>query len=181
MPARPRPAAAPHLWRGWGILVAAAACHPGAATPTTPGTGEVSGSVDGVTFDHVGSSWLAGQPDDPSTTVVYLSDADLPCDTLGSPGWDARTADGSQVLELKLIGTEPGEYPVQARPSAGQSTDNYTLTSASPAETSATSGLVTLDGLEPENGASGSFDLTFPTGSLAGSFSTGWCATAREP
>lgn len=173
------------IWRWWGIPVALAGCGGPATDPTSSGSGTVSGTIDGRAFDAVGSVWLAGEPDDASTTVIYVFDGPVACDDLATPGWDTRIADGTQAVELKLIGKEPGEYPVPAdgRPSGGESDDNYTLTSTSgtPSEISATSGTVTLDALVDSTSATGSFDLAFPTGQLTGTFVSGWCASANEP
>jgi hypothetical protein len=161
------------------LLAIAVACG------SPAGGGTASGDVDGRSFDVVASAWLAGQPDDPHTTVVYVFDAPVICDDLATPGWHTRIADGTQALELKLIGLEPGDYPVPAsgRPSAGESDDNLTVTSttATPNEVSATAGSVTLDAIRPSRSATGSFDLTFPGGHLSGTFSTGFCASAHEP
>src|SRR5262249_15775199 len=84
------------------------------------GDGPGEGTVAGLAFDQVGSPWLTGQPDDPSTTVVWL------------------------------IGQEPGGYPVPAdgRSSAGDYT--VSSTTGTPVETNATDGQVTLDALASE-------------------------------
>ncbi|MCA9494735.1 MAG: hypothetical protein KC621_32625 [Myxococcales bacterium] len=169
------------LWWTW------LACANGPSTPGTGslGSGTVAGTLDGHPFDHVEAAWLAGAPDDASTTVLFVLDAPVTCDELSEPGWDTRIEDGTFALEIKLIGQDPGDYPVPAdgRPSGGESDDNLTLTSttAAPSEVSATEGVVTLADLVPEDSASGSFDLVFPTGTIAGSFEASFCPGAHEP
>jgi hypothetical protein len=150
------------------------------------GTGKIDGTLDGRAYARVAAAYVIGQPDDPDrTVVVYLLDNPIACGELAAPGWDERVTDGTQSLELKLIGQAPGQYPVPAdgRPSSGESTDNYTLTSTAgaPAEVSANAGAVTLDSYEADASAVGSFDLTFGDGSLSGTFSATWCADGHEP
>lgn len=155
-----------------------------AGPPVMGGSGSVSGSVDARPYYTVGSAYVIGKPDDPANTVViYVFDNAIACGDISSPGWDQRITDQTQSLELKLIGKSPGIYPVAARPSTGQSTDNYTLTSTSgtPSEMGASSGTVSLGSLVDGAGANGTFDLTFPGGSLSGSFDAIWCAAGSEP
>src|SRR5262245_5214336 len=115
----------------------------GPAPPT--GSGSIHGTVGGKPFDTVGASYAIGQSDDPArTTVVYVFDRAIACAELGSPGWDARIADGTQVVEMKLIGKAPATYPVVSGATAGdgQASANYTLSSTkgTPMEISSTAG-----------------------------------------
>lgn len=164
-------------------LVLFVGCH---GEPSVGGAGTIAGSIAGRPYDSVAAAYLIGMPDDPEqTAVLYIFDAPVACDELTSSAWDERVADETQSLELKLIGHAPGEYPVapDGRPSSGESANNYTLTSTSgtPAEVSAGSGSVRLDHFEAGNGASGSFDLVLPGGSLKGTFDATWCADGHEP
>lgn len=159
------------------------ACQPDA---TVGGDGTITGKLDGRPYDTVGAAYVIGHPDDPAqTAVIYVFDAPVGCDELSSPGWDERVADNVQSLELKLIGHAPGDYPValDGRPSSGESSDNYTLTSTSgvPSEVSASGGNVHLDNYVVGTGAAGSFDLQFSGGSVKGTFEATWCAGGHEP
>lgn len=164
-------------------LLVVLGCH---GEPSIGGAGSIAGSIAGRPYNNVGAAYLIGMPDDPEQTLVlYIFDAPVACDELTSPAWDERIADKTGSIELKLIGQAPGEYPVapDGRPSSGESANNYTLTATSgtPAEVSANSGKVHLDSFEAGNGASGSFDLKFPGGSLMGTFDATWCADGHEP
>ena len=160
----------------------------GGATTADPdgGTGAIHGSVASRAFDHVAASWFIGAPDDPQhTRVIYVFDALVACAEIAKPGWDQTVADGSQVVEMKLIGTQAGDYPVAAdgHPATGEASVNYTLTSrtATPQETSAKSGHVTLDHIKDKATAGGSFDLVLPGGNVTGTFHAAYCAAGHEP
>lgn len=150
------------------------------------GSGTVSGAVGSRPFDAVGAAYRIGAPDDAAHTLVfYVFDAPITCAELASAGWDATVADGSQSIELKLIGTATGTYAVSpdATPGSGEAGVNYTVTSrtGTPVETALTGGSVTLSTLS-EAGSTGTFDLTFATGDhLVGSFDAPFCPPGREP
>jgi hypothetical protein len=120
-----------------------------------------------------------------NTTVIYLFDAKVACSQIDAPGWDSRIAEGTGALEIKLLGTQVGEYPVATTPNgaSGESSVNFTVSSksATPKEESSTAGSVKLDSLVPSTSAEGSFDLTFPDGALRGTFTAAWCAGGHEP
>jgi len=170
------------LWLSASLLLACGASDEGPAA----GSGSIQGKVAGKTFQSVGASYVIGESDDPDhTVVVYVFDRPIECSQIGSPGWDTTIADASQALEMKLIGTKPATYPVAAGPNAGQgeASVNYTLSSTAhtPSEISSTAGSVKLDSVKSEGPAAGSFDLTFPDGTLGGSFSAVWCSNGHEP
>ena len=161
-----------------------------ANTPEVPsepqGTGTVSGSVDGRSFDEVAAAYIIGKPDDPvQTTVIYVFDTPIGCNQIDMTGWDETVPDQSQSIEIKLIGTSAGEYLVAAdgRPSTGECDANYTVTSTSgtPSEVSATAGSVLLTSIDGTSAATGTFDLTIPGGSVTGTFAADACARGREP
>lgn len=167
------------------LLPLLAACA-SAPADVGPGTGSVTGAIDGRSFDTVAASWLIGAPDDPArTTVIYVFDQPVACGEITQAAWDETVTDSTQALEMKLIGTAPGAYPIAAdgRPSGGESDVNYTVTSTSgtPSEVSATAGSVTVDALTDGTSAGGQFDLTFPGGTVTGAFSAAFCADGREP
>lgn len=142
--------------------------------------------MNGTPFDTAQASYRIGASDDPAkTTVVYVFSAEVACSDLAMPGWDTRIPDKTAVLEMKAIGTSPGAYAVSGapNPTMGEAAVNHTLssTAAAPVETGAKSGTVTLTMLPPAMDASGTFDLTFPNGSLKGSFVAAWCAEGHEP
>lgn len=150
------------------------------------GSGTISGSVDGRSFDDVAAAYIIGKPDDPaSTVVIYVFDTAISCSEIERAGWDETVADQSQAIEMKLIGKSPGDYPVAGGglPAAGEADVNYTVTSSTmtPSEVSATAGTVGLVEIDGTRSASGDFDLTIPGGSLTGSFSAAICAGGREP
>lgn len=179
------------------LIAAALACHllsacsssttqSGGAPADAGGPGSIMGSLDGGTLDHVGAAWLIGAPDDPKQTrVIYVFDRAIKCSELAKPGWDETVADGTRSLEMKLIGTQPGKYPVakSGRPATGESDVNYTLTSTSstPSEVLATSGSVTLAHISDGKSADGAFNLTFAQGKISGDFQATYCAAGHEP
>jgi hypothetical protein len=171
-----------------GVLGVALGCagKKGVTPDGHNGSGTASGTVGGRTYDAVADSRWIGAPDDPAhTRVIYVFDKLVSCDAISDTGWDEVVSDSTQSLELKLIGTAAGVYPVAAngRPATDEASVNYTLTSTSgtPAETTASAGSVTADRFDEGRSADGSFDLTLPTGSVSGTFHATYCATGREP
>lgn len=149
------------------------------------GSGTINGTIDARTFDVVAASYIIGAPDDPGrTTVLYVFDSPIACGEIIAAGWDETVPDQSQAIEIKLIGKSPGTYPVASGlPTSGEADVNYTVTSTSgtPSEVSATAGSVTLDAIDGIASATGRFDLVFPGGMLAGSFTAATCGPGREP
>lgn len=168
------------------LTLLACSGDPSSADTAAAGTGTVSGSFEGRAFDTVGAAWRIGEPDDPAQTmVIYVFDNPISCADIVDPAWDERVMDQTQSVEMKVVGTEPGDYPLSEgrTPGPGESDVNYTLTSTSgtPGETAADSGMVVIDTLE-DDGASGTFDLTFPSGdTLSGSFDASPCLPGHEP
>jgi hypothetical protein len=83
-------------------------------------------------FDTVSNSWLIGMPDDPQRTrVIYVLDKPVACAEIVMAGWDKTVTDATQAIEIKLIGTMAGTYPVatSGQPATGQADVNYSLTS----------------------------------------------------
>jgi hypothetical protein len=150
------------------------------------GSATVHGTLGGRPFEMASSSWLIGAPDDPQQTrVIYVFDKPIACSEISMAGWDTTITDATQALEIKLIGTKAGKYPVatSAQPATGEANVNYTLstTTGTPAETVSKSGIVTLDAIKDGTSASGSFDLTFPNGSATGTFDAAYCPAGHEP
>lgn len=162
------------------MLPEAALDAPGAAGNTIAGMARTS------PFTSVATSLWIGMADDPATTVVYVFDRATSCADLATPGWDARITDGTQVLEMKMLGTTPRAYTVVSGPlpGPGEASVNYTLSSrrGTPVETSSRGGAVTLAALSAGARATGRFALTFPGGgTLDGTFDAIWCAGGHEP
>ena len=67
---------------------------------------------------------------DPPLCAESAFDQLVSCAALSATGWDEVVTDQTQALELKLIGTDPGTYPVSSRPATGEADVNYTLTGA---------------------------------------------------
>jgi len=169
------------------LFLAVLSCRPIADSASSgSGTGTVSGSFAGMPFDSIGAAFHIGAADDPTDTIVVeLFDQPVACDAISSTGWDTRL-DGVQALELKMVGTTQGAYPVSGGPSPGkgEADANYTLTATNgtPSETSATAGSVVVDAVVVGADAQGTFDLTFPNeDALTGTFDAAWCAGGREP
>jgi hypothetical protein len=146
----------------------------------------IEGTVAGAAFTRAVRAWWIGRADSPSSTVVYVFDADVGCDALSAPGWDTRIANGTQVLEMKLLGSALQTYPVVGGPlpGPGEASVNHTLSQqrGAPTERVANGGSVTLAAQRAGVSSTGSFDLTFPAGgALRGSFDAAWCPTGHEP
>ena len=181
---------------GAGAVTASSTSSSAASSGTSGGGGSagsggaaattIQGSVDGHDFNVAGSALVIGASDDPmNTTVVYVFSAPVACADISKAGWDTTISDGTNVLEMKEIGTTPATYKVTSSPSPamGEAAVNYTLSSQSgtPVETQSKSGAVTLETLTAMGPATGTFDLTFANGSLKGTFAAAWCAIGREP
>lgn len=150
-----------------------------------PLPGSIAGTADGTPFTAVVTSLWAGAPDSAATTVVYMFSGTVDCAALKTPGWDTRITNGTQVLEMKMLGVQPQTYKVVTgpMPGPGEAAVNYTLSSTqgTPKETSATSGTVTLDALVPGSRVSGSMDLSFGTNKLTGKYDAAFCPEGHEP
>jgi len=166
------------------LAIAAMACD---TSTSVPGGNTIAGTFDGRPFDKVAATYVIGAPDDPAQTVVlYLFDGAVACADISSVGWDEVVPDQTQSLEIKLIGKTPGDYVVTLGPTlgVGQAAVNYTLTSTSgnPSEVSASGGTVRVDAIAGDGSATGSFDLSFPSGDmLAGTFNAPPCDGGKEP
>ena len=162
------------------------ACANTPADTAPAGGGTITGSFGGRPFEEVAASYRIGQPDDPDRTmVVYLFDQPIACADIVDPGWDAHIIDQTQAVEIKVVGTTAGSYPLTSSrtPGPGEADANYTLSSTqgTPAETRADSGLSEVDDARA-GAASGTFSLTFPAGDvLTGTFDAAACDPGSEP
>jgi hypothetical protein len=141
----------------------------------------------GKQFVGVRTAYWIGAPDSSATTVVYMFGGPVACSDLQTPGWDARIADGTQVLEMKMFGTTaPATFTVtpSPTPAPGEAAVNYTLssTTGTPMETSASGGKIHLLSLSPGMNAAGTFQLVYANGgSLMGDFEAISCPGGHEP
>jgi hypothetical protein len=86
----------------------------------------------------------------------------------------------TQVLELIVGTTTPGvAVPAAAHAGADAAEINYVIGGAG-TEVRATSGTVTLTSYTPDTSVDGTMDVTFPSGSAAGTFHATWCPTGQE-
>jgi hypothetical protein len=169
-----------------GLVVASAGCssNKGVTPDGKDGSGTAAGTIGARSFETVADARWIGAPDDPKQTrVIYVFDKQVSCSALSAAGWDEVVTDQTQALEMKLIGTAPGTYPVNTRPATGEADVNYTVTSTSgtPSEVSATGGSVVVEQFLADEAADGTFDLTIPGGTVSGTFHATYCATGREP
>ena len=181
------------------VLLITAACGSSATSPvdaTTVVTGDapagsntVTGMVNGKGFTMAKSTFWVGSPDSPATdTVLYLFDATIACGDIVAAGWDTTIPAGTQILELKMVGKTAMAYPTTTAPShvpaPGESLSSYTVAASTATDQISSGGSVTLTTIEsPGAGrfATGSFHLTFPSGSLDGTFDAPFCMAGREP
>ncbi|MDB4993558.1 MAG: hypothetical protein JWM74_990 [Myxococcaceae bacterium] len=156
-----------------------------APLPDGGGAGTVSGSVDGTPFTTVTTSYLIGAPDSAETTVVFVFSKPVKCSDLATPGWDQRIADGTQLLEMKIFGKDPGAFKAvtTVTPAPGEASVNYTLssTAGTPKETGSSGGSVTLEALAASTSAQGRFSLQFGASKLDGTFDAVFCPGGHEP
>ena len=108
-------------------------------------------------------------------TQVYLSGATIACSDISAPLWD-KLIGNSSLLELGTRGMTPGSYSI------GVDADGSYLPSAMSAfNPSATGGVVTISEVHASTNIVGTFQLTFGTDTLSGSFDATYCATGVEP
>jgi hypothetical protein len=117
---------------------------------------------------------------------VYLFENPVQCSAITGAGWDAALGGTNQDIEMKAGGTTPGTYTViggnPAALAAGEAVINHSVLMATPTEQVSSAGsTLTLVALNANRNATGSFQITFPSGSLQGTFDATWCPNGREP
>jgi hypothetical protein len=144
--------------------------------------GTISGTVDGVTFDTVGSAWVLGSDSSASGVTLIISDQVVDCTAFEASKWDKTMAEGSKIVRIYIGSTTPGSYTVTTRARSGEAGGSYyvTSTTSTATEVKASDGSVSLVNLMADTEAQGTFDLTFAGGSLTGDFDAGWCPTGRD-
>lgn len=170
---------------GDGIAEAASDAATDAPEGGVGGTGTITGSVKGATFDTVKSAYWIGLPDDPATTAVYLVGASITCADISKSGWSHTITAGTQIFEMIMVGTAPGTFKVTTAtaPAAGEAEVQYIFAQPTRNETRANGGSVTLATLTAKTEAKGTFSVTFAdvTSKLEGTFDAAYCATGHEP
>lgn len=141
------------------------------------GSGTISGSVGGRTFDHVSSALWLESADEQADVAVYLFENPVQCQTVSMPGWEGHLAAGGQVLELAYHGTQLGTFTVSDDlfPPPGTASVEYIPEADERREILSTGGMLTLDALVPRVHAAGTFDVQLGTTSLRGSFDAVFC------
>jgi hypothetical protein len=134
----------------------------------------ISGSVMGMSFTSVASSYWIGHPSaGGAPTQVYLSDERLACQALSAPGWDKTLAASTQLLEIGLAGPTPSTFHI------GMDADANYL--GGPFNPSADGGTVTTTIVNASQNIVGSFDIKFGAAALAGTFDAAFCEAGVEP
>lgn len=131
------------------------------------------------------AAFVIESPDSDATTVVYLFSNPVRCLDLSFAGWDHTIANGTLVLELKVLGKDPGAFLAVTGPvlSAREGAAEWMRASGDPPpiEVSSKGGWITLDTVSPRGPATGTFTLDFGSGPLSGSFNAAFCAGGHEP
>jgi hypothetical protein len=99
-------------------------------------------------------------------------------------GWDRAITNDTQILNMKMFGTNPATYAVSTSvsPPPGQSSVSHTFSSsAGGTQRIASGGSVTLTTLTTGISANGTFALSFAANSLNGTYKAVFCPGGREP
>jgi hypothetical protein len=132
--------------------------------------GQIMGSIGGIPF-KVAAAYRIGRPASASMTVIFLLESAISCQDLAAPGCDVSLG-SSQILELHVDCLSAGSYDVPKTASA-----SYQRHTTNP---DASGGQIVLERLDPTETA-GTFDLSFGSDQLSGSFSAPYCAAGVEP
>jgi hypothetical protein len=121
-----------------------------------------------------------------NTTVVYLFSKPVQCSDIQAAAWDGRITDGTQILELKMWGTTPAmDYTVtsSATPAPGEAAVSYSVSVNGGATNDfvGTGGKVRLETRVAQSKVTGSFMVTWATGSLNGTYNSTYCPGGTEP
>jgi hypothetical protein len=145
----------------------------GAPHPGSGAHGSITGHVQGTAFSEVQSAFWIGKPAQGSLPMMlFLSDVALGCDTLSAEGWDKALGDG-QLLEMAVAASTPGTYRIGVDADA-----NYVRGAYNPTADGVT---ITIGMVDPMRSAIGSFELSFGSDALKGTFDAAWCADGVEP
>ncbi len=179
------------------LTMSLAACGGGGSTvdanlttaDAPAGANTIAGAVDGIPFANARSTLWAGNPDNPTTdTVIYVFDHPIACAEIVDAGWDTKIAAGTEILELKVVGKTAQAYPTTTAatrvPATGESASSFTVAAGTATDVVATGGSVTVSTIESAavgHFVAGSFHITFPNGTLDGTFTSPFCSAGREP
>jgi hypothetical protein len=182
--------------RRWGFLLApaltaalAGGCRqeglvgldtqPFDAGPPYDGPSYVDGAVHAhAVFDELQTVMWFGGDNDPSRIAIWFFQDKFTCDELSTP-W-VETVRPTDVMGFTIGGTKPGIYTVAPTrpPARGKAYVLHEIDQADPViDSVGESGTITLTEVLPGNRVSGSFTVTFETGTLSGHFRGVWCPT----
>lgn len=156
-----------------------AAC--GGSSPTTPtldAPADPTGTTISGTLGSLGpvqktvSSFVISNSGE---TLIYLGSDTLTCDELTVSRWLGMTKAGTQVVELVFKG-DPKVGDIQVPPGEV----NFAPGGMSSAhETGADSGVISLTTAEVHGNVAGTFDATYGSDSIAGTFHATFCANGQ--
>jgi hypothetical protein len=146
--------------------------------PNAAGT-SISGTIDGAPFNTAASALWLGKPGDAGTVIVYLFSTPATCANVTTKGWDGQLTFPTQTLELRLAGNTATTYAVKTNPTSGQAEALHT----NPEGTliAAPSGSVTVAAVNAGQNVTGTFTVTFASGTLSGAFDAVYCGNGIEP
>jgi hypothetical protein len=149
------------------------------------GENTIAGSAGGTPFSQVASAYVIENPESDLATVIYLLSKPVRCIDLSFAGWDRTIANGTLVLELKLLGKSAGMYRAvgESALAPGEGSAEWMRTSSDPppVEVRSQGGWITLDSLTGRGPATGSFMLGFGPDRLTGKFDASFCPSGHEP
>lgn len=149
------------------------------AGPPYDGPSYVDGAVHAhAVFDELKTVMWFGGDNDPSRIAVWFFQDEFTCEELSTP-W-VETVRPTDVMGFTIGGTKPGVYTVEPKrpPARGHAYVLHEIDQADPViDSIGESGTITLTEVQPGNRVSGSFVVTFDTGTLSGHFTGLWCPT----
>lgn len=127
--------------------------------------------------------WI-GQPDDPTESAggpfVNLFSTAVTCNQISVNGWLSKIPQETQVLEL-IIGTTSVGSAATAAPAAAANVSEVNYLFGRPSsEVRATGGSVTLTAYTTKAAVDGMVNVTFPSGSVQGTFHAIYCNGGQE-
>lgn len=144
----------------------------GGGTSTSGGGNSVSGSITGKQWTNVKNAYWMGKPSAGSAPVlIFLFETSMACADITVANWDKLVT--SQLLEIGVIDTAIRAYQVPSEADAAYLFNNY--------NPSADGGTVTISSITPNVRITGSYDVTYGTDSLKGTFDAEYCADGVEP
>jgi hypothetical protein len=151
---------------------------------TSPGNNVIVGSAGGAAFRTVEAAFVIESPEAAATTVIYLFSKPVSCVDLSFSAWDHALPRETVVLQLKLLGKEPGRFLAVTTPAApGEAAAQCMRVTAAGAEhvVAAKGGEISLDSVSVGGPARGRVALNFGATQMGGQFTATFCANSYEP